>query len=159
MIHYALRCEQDHGFDGWFKDSATFEKMARRGLVDCPHCGSTKVERALMAPAIATSSPAPAPAPAHAPAPVPQTPAAGAAAKATGGVMPAQMVAALQRLRAEIERNCDHVGPRFADEARRIHEGEAEPRGIYGEATPEEAKALKEDGIAFETIPWVKPAD
>ncbi len=73
--------------------------------------------------------------------------------------MPAQMVAALQRLRAEIEKNCAYVGPRFADEARKIHEGEAEARGIYGEATPEEAKALKEDGIGFETIPWVKPAD
>jgi hypothetical protein len=153
MIHYALRCEHEHGFDGWFKDSATFEKMARRGLVDCPHCGSTTVERALMAPSIATSSAEAAPSPpAEA---VPAKP----AAKTAGGVMPAQMVAALQRLRAEIEKNCEHVGPRFADEARRIHEGDAEPRGIYGEATPEEAKALKEDGIGFETIPWVKPAD
>ncbi|MCU0985308.1 MAG: DUF1178 family protein [Acetobacteraceae bacterium] len=150
MIHYALRCDRDHGFDGWFKDSATFEKMARRGLVDCPHCGSTKVERALMAPSIAKSAPEPVAAPPPAP-PV--------AAKAAAGPIPAQMVAALQRLRAEIEKNCDYVGPRFAEEARKIHEGEAEARGIYGEATPEEAKALKEEGIGFETIPWVKPAD
>jgi hypothetical protein len=160
MIHYALRCHDEHAFDGWFKDSATFEKMAARGLVDCPTCGSTRVERALMAPAIgagakgkgrAQAKPAPAqPAPAAAAAPV---------AKAAAGPMPAQMVAMLQKLRSEIERNCDYVGPRFAEEARRIHEGEAEPRGIYGEATPEEAEALKDDGIGFETIPWVKPAE
>lgn len=158
MIHYALRCDQDHGFDGWFKDSATFEKMARRGLVDCPHCGSTKVDRALMAPAIGKSAepaPVPPPPPASLPGPGPGK----AAAKAAAGPMPAQMIAALQRLRAEIEKNCDYVGPRFAEEARKIHEGEAEARGIYGEATPDEAKALKEEGIGFETIPWVKPAD
>lgn len=152
MIHYALRCDQDHGFDGWFKDSATFEKMARRGLVDCPSCGSTRVERALMAPAIGKGAPprAPAPKPASAPA---------APAKAASGPLPAEAVAMLQRLRAEIEKNCDYVGPRFAEEARRIHEGEAEARGIYGEATAEEAEALREEGIGFETIPWVKPAD
>ncbi|WP_144186992.1 DUF1178 family protein [Elioraea rosea] len=150
MIHYALRCEAEHGFEGWFKDSAAFEKMARRGLVECPHCGSTKVERALMAPAIGAEAKAkgrskPAPKPAE--------------AKAATGPMPAQMVAMLQRLRAEVEKNCDYVGPRFADEARKIHEGEAEARGIYGEATAEEAEALKEDGIGFETIPWVKRAE
>jgi hypothetical protein len=154
MIHYALRCDQDHAFDGWFKDSATFEKMARRGLVECPHCGSTKVARALMAPAIAKSAD-----PTPVPPPAPAQPMAGFGAKSAGGVMPAQMVAALQRLRAEIEKNCDYVGSRFAEEARKIHEGLSEARGIYGEATPEEAKALREDGIGFETIPWVKPAD
>lgn len=158
MIHYALRCDHEHAFDGWFKDSATFEKMARRGLIDCPHCGSTRVERALMAPSIAKSS-ADEPAPGPVAAPLPEKPAAKPAAKEAGGVMPAQMVAVLQRLRSEIEKNCDYVGPRFADEARKIHEGEAEARGIYGEATPEEAKALKDDGIGFETIPWVKRAD
>ncbi len=150
MIHYALRCEAEHGFEGWFKDSATFEKMARRGLVDCPHCGSTKVERALMAPSIGAAAKVkgrvePAAKPVQ--------------AKAASGPMPAQTVAMLQKLRAEVEKNCDYVGPRFADEARKIHEGEAEARGIYGEATAEEAEALKEDGIGFETIPWVKPAE
>jgi hypothetical protein len=155
MIHYALRCDDGHAFDGWFKDSATFEKMARRGLVECTHCGTSRVERALMAPALgagakrrAKADPVPAPA-----APVP------APAKAAAGPIPAAMVAMLQRMRAEVEKNCDYVGPRFADEARRIHDGEAEARGIYGEATPEEAAALKEDGIGFESIPWVKPAE
>jgi len=151
MIHYALRCHEDHHFDGWFKDSATFEKMARRGLVECPVCGSTRVERALMAPAIGTG--------ARSTAEAKPAPAEVVAAKAAAGPIPAQMLAMLQRLRAEIERNCDYVGPRFAEEARRIHEGEAKARGIYGEATPEEAAALREDGIAFETIPWVKRAE
>jgi len=155
MIHYALRCHDDHSFDGWFKDSATFETMAARGLVECPTCGSTTVERALMAPAIGAGAKGRGRGRAEAK----PAPAVAAPAKAAAGPMPAQMIAMLQKLRSEIERNCDYVGPRFAEEARRIHEGEVEPRGIYGEATPEEAEALKEDGIAFETIPWVKPAE
>jgi len=158
MIHYALRCDAAHAFDGWFRDSATFEKMAARGLVDCPTCGSTRVERALMAPAIGAGAKGKGRAAAQA-APMPADAAPAAPAKAASGPMPAQMVAMLQKLRAEVERNCDYVGPRFAEEARRIHDGEAEARGIYGEATADEAAALKEDGIGFETIPWVKPAD
>lgn len=153
MIHYALRCQDDHSFDGWFKDSTTFEKMARRGLVECPVCGSTRVERALMAPAIGRAAKAK-----GRPDAKPEAKAS-PPAKAAGGTIPAEMLAMLQRLRAEIEKTCDYVGPRFAEEARRIHEGEAEPRGIYGEATPEEAEALREDGIGFETIPWVRPAE
>ncbi|QXM25519.1 DUF1178 family protein [Elioraea tepida] len=156
MIHYTLRCHEGHTFDGWFKDSATFERMAARGLVECPSCGSRRVERALMTPAIGSGAKGRGSTEAD---PGRGQPAQAAAAKAAAGPMPAEIVAMLQRLRAEIERNCDYVGPRFAEEARRIHEGEAEPRGIYGEATPEEAEALREDGIRFETIPWVKPAD
>jgi hypothetical protein len=151
MIHYALRCEYGHEFDGWFKDSAAFERMAKRGLVECPQCGSTKVSRALMTPAVAASREA-------APA-VPPAPPAPAEGKAVAGQMPAAVLAMLQRMRAEIEKHCDYVGPRFAEEARRIHAGEAEARGIYGEATPEDAEALREEGIAFRTIPWVPRAD
>jgi hypothetical protein len=151
MIHYALRCEYGHEFDGWFKDSAAFERMAKRGLVECPQCGSTKVSRALMTPAVAASREA---APAILPAPL-----APAEGKAVAGQMPAAVLAMLQRMRAEIEKHCDYVGPRFAEEARRIHAGEAEARGIYGEATPEDAEALREEGIAFRTIPWVPRAD
>lgn len=153
MIHYALRCDSAHEFDGWFKDSAAFERMAKRGLVDCPQCGSTKVSRALMAPAVASSR-APEPVP---PAPAPQAkPAEG---KAVAGQIPAAALAMLQRMRAEIEKNCDYVGPRFAEEARKIHTGESETRGIYGEATAEDAEALHEEGIGFRTIPWVPRAD
>jgi hypothetical protein len=150
MIHYALRCDSAHEFDGWFKDSAAFERMAKRGLVDCPECGSTRVSRALMAPAVAASrEPAP-------PAPAAKPPAEG---KAVAGQIPAAALAMLQRMRAEIEKHCDYVGPRFAAEARRIHAGESEKRGIYGEASPEDAEALREEGIGFRTIPWVPRAD
>jgi hypothetical protein len=156
MIHYQLRCEAAHAFDGWFRDSAGFEKLAASGLVECPHCASTKVTRALMAPAIprkgkpAAAPPAPAPEPAPAEAPP---------GRAVAGPVPAELRAVLQRLRAEVEKNCDYVGPRFAEEARRIHEGESDARGIYGEATDEEARALHEDGIEFGRIPWVPPTD
>lgn len=151
MIHYALRCEHGHGFDGWFKDAASFEKQARRGLLECPNCASTKVDRALMAPAVASRKEAVQP---------PQPPAKPQpAAKAAGGPMPAELRAALQRLRAEVEKNCDYVGGEFADEARRMHAGDSDRRGIYGEATAEEAAALAEDGIDITRIPWVPRSD
>lgn len=149
MIHYALRCDSAHEFDGWFKDSATFEKLAAGGLVTCPFCASTRVSRALMTPAIASrrrdeAAPEPPPMP---PVAMPE--------KAVAGQIPPALYAALARLRAEIERSCEYVGAGFAEEARRIHEGEAERRGIYGEATPEEAEALREEGIDVRSIPWV----
>ncbi len=156
MIHYQLRCGQDHEFDGWFKDSATFDRQAKRGLVECPICGDTKVTRALMAPAVSTRDAArdvpveqptqPVAQPPAPPAPPPQR-------------IPAQMVAMLQRMRAEVEKNCDYVGPGFAEEARRIHRGESDKRGIYGETTKDEAEALAEEGIQVSSIPWVPRAD
>lgn len=155
MIHYNLRCKQDHAFDGWFNDSVSFDKQAKRGLVECPTCGDTKVERALMTPAVSTSravapcEPVAVEAPAAPPAPV----------MAGGGRMPAQLIGMLQKLRAEVEKNCDYVGPELADEARKIHRGEAEERGIYGEATPDEAEALADEGIELRQIPWVPRAD
>jgi hypothetical protein len=155
MIHYQLRCSQDHEFDGWFKDSAAFEKQAGRGLVECPECGNTKVERALMAPALPKKGRAGPPV-AEPTSPPPASP---PAPKATAGPMPAQAFAMLQRMRSEVEKNCDYVGGQFADEARKIHRGESEKRGIYGEATPEQAEALAEDGIEVSQIPWVPRAD
>ena len=156
MIHYQLRCAGDHAFDGWFKDSASFEKQAKRGLLECPTCGHTKVERALMAPAISTSrAVAPAePVAVETPPPPPPVP-----AMMGGGRMPAQLISMLQKLRAEVEQNCDYVGPELAEEARKIHRGEAEERGIYGETTPDEAEALAEEGIELRQIPWVPRAD
>lgn len=154
MIHYQLRCGQGHEFDGWYKDSAAFETLARARLLECPHCGDQGVVRALMAPAVATDRrpepPAPAPAPVASP---PQPPGA------VGGKMPDQVRAMLQRLRSEVERNCDYVGPRFAEEALRIHRGEADARGIYGETSPEQAEELAEEGVKFSRVPWVGPAD
>jgi hypothetical protein len=155
MIHYQLRCSHAHAFDGWFKDSASFEKQAKRGLIECPECGGTDVERALMAPALAKRDSLPvraeAPPPAETPTAVPE--------KIAAGRLPAQMLAALQRIRAEVEKNCDYVGPSFADQARAMHRGEVEPKGIYGETTDEQAESLAEEGISVAKIPWVPRAD
>ena len=161
MIHYQLRCAEDHGFDGWFKDSASFEQQAKRGLLECPVCGDAKVERALMSPAlprkgnarravVVAPDPQPAAAPAASPAPAPAV---------VAGRVPDHVRAMLQRLRAEVEKNCDYVGDGFADEARRIHRGDSERRGIYGEASPTEAEALADEGIEVARIPWVPRAD
>lgn len=151
MIHYQLRCSADHAFDGWFRDSAGFDRQVELGLVACPECGTTVVNRALMAPRIgkrrAVVEAAGAPA---APAKVEQK---------TGTAVPDEVRAMLQKLRADVERNCDYVGPSFAEEARRIHTGAAEARGIYGESTPEQAEALADEGIEVARIPWVPRAD
>jgi len=153
MIHYQLRCSADHQFDGWFRDSAAFDAQAQRGLVSCPACGDTTVNRALMAPKIgkgrAVVDPSGAP-----DKPVPASP-----PEKTGIAMPDHVRAALQKLRADVERNCDYVGPGFAEEARRIHRGEGDKRGIYGESTPEQAEALADEGIEVARIPWVPRAD
>jgi hypothetical protein len=155
MIHYTLRCESSHEFDSWFRNSEAFDKQAAAGLVECPVCGDTRVSRALMTPAVAKAPGVkgrPEAAPVAAPsAPVPTKPAA--------GPMPAQVLALLQRVRAEVEANSDYVGADFAEEARRIHNGEAEARAIYGEASDAEAEALAEDGIEVSRIPWVPRAD
>lgn len=155
MIHYQLQCEQAHGFDGWFRDSAAFDAQAARGLVECPVCGSGKVSRALMAPAVARGRELVPMAPPQ----VPAAPPAGAPVAVGGDRLPDHLRALLQRLRAEVEKHCDYVGPDFAEEARRIHYGESEQRGIYGEATAEEAEALAEEGIEVGRIPWLPRAD
>lgn len=157
MIHYELQCGAGHRFDGWFKDSASFAKQAARGLLECPICGDTKVIQALMTPSvpkkgrelIPVSAPAAEPAPSPPPAPVAMT----------APKMPAQVRAMLMRLRQEVERNCDYVGEEFTDEARRIHSGDSERRGIYGEASDEDAEALAEEGIQVQHIPWLPRAD
>lgn len=152
MIHYNLRCEAAHEFDGWFKDSANFERQAERGLIACPICASVNIERGLMAPSIPRKNrqeivPLPPASP-----PVPAMPAA-------GGVMPDSVRTVLRQLRTEVEKNCDYVGSDFAEEARRIHHGEALPRGIYGESTDAEAEALADEGIEFARIPWLPRTD
>ncbi len=149
MIHYQLRCPSDHAFDGWFKNSDAFERQAAEGLLSCPHCGDSGVTRALMAPALTRREAAAPPPPAATPAPK----------AVTGPPLPDQVRAALQRLRAEIEKSCDYVGPGFADEARRIHRGESAARPIYGEANGEQAEQLAEEGIEVARIPWVPRAD
>jgi hypothetical protein len=159
MIHYQLRCDGGHEFDGWFKDIAAFEKLARHGLVECPTCGGTGVARALMAPAIGAAAKRKGRADAPVAPPAPAQPAPSAETAVAGPRIPAEMLAKLQRMRAEIEARCDYVGKDFAAEARRIHAGESERSGIYGEATREEAEALQEEGISVASIPWVPRAD
>ena len=153
MIHYQLRCSADHGFDGWFRNSSAFEAQAKAGLVACPECGITAVNRALMAPSVSRRGGV-----------VDQegqaaTPEPSVVVQNSAGAMPAKLMGMLQKIRAEVEKNCEHVGTRFADEARAIHRGETPPRSIYGESTPEQAEALAEDGIEVARIPWVPRAD
>jgi hypothetical protein len=159
MIHYQLCCGADHEFDGWFKDSANFERQAKRGLISCPVCADTQVRRALMAPGIKKKGRGPV-IEAESNLPVVQNPQPSLpSAQSAGGIMPDQVRAALLKLRAEVEKNCDYVGPNFAEEARRIHNGESQPRGIYGESTEAEAEALADDGIGVAQIPWLPRAD
>ena len=153
MIHYQLRCGAGHEFDGWFRDSAAFTKQAGAALVECPECGDTGVQRALMAPAVPRKGARPKVVDEQG------RPATPAPAQQVAAGMPDQVRAMLQKLRAEVETRCEHVGPRFAEEARAIHNGETPTRGIYGDATPEQAEALAEDGIAIARIPWVPRAD
>jgi hypothetical protein len=160
MILFTLKCSADHEFEGWFRDNATYDRQHRRGLIACPECSSTRVEKAPMSPRLGRShkdGPA-APAadaqnePSESSAPsLPQT--------SETTPTPAQVRRALQVLRRHIERNCENVGEQFAAEARRIYRGEAKARGIYGEATQAESKALLEDGIEIASIPWVPSSD
>ncbi len=150
MIHYQLRCGASHEFDGWFAGSAAFEDQAEKHLITCPVCAGTDITRALMAPGIPAKGRA-APPPTALPAPT--------AKPAAGGVLPDHLRIALRQLRHEVEAKCDYVGADFAEEARRIHYGEAEARGIYGESTDAEIETLADEGIEIARIPWLPPAD
>ena len=158
MIHYRLRCAAGHEFESWFANSTGFDRQAAAGMVESPVCGIAQVSRALMTPAVAkkgrTRKADPVQA-AAAPVPSPSP----SLEKMAAGPMPAQMVALLQRMRGEIEKNCDYVGDGFAEEARRIHHGEVATRGIYGEATEAEREALSDEGIEVGRIPWIPRAD
>ncbi len=156
MIHYQLQCAAAHRFDGWFQDSASFDRQADTGLVTCPVCHSAQVSRALMAPAL-TRSGTPRQSTEEAPAPSPVPPPAASQTGVNG--MPDAVRALLQRLRAEVERSCDYVGQGFATEVRKIHKGESDRRGIYGETTPAEAEALADEGIDVGVLPWLPRSD
>ena len=152
MIHYNLRCDQGHAFESWFQSSSAYESQEKRKLVSCPVCGSNRVERAIMAPRIASkkareeiTGPTPAPAPATemtSPAPTPLLMA-----------QERELRAKLKELRDHIVKNADNVGERFPNEARKMHYGEIEHRPIYGEASPDEAKALIDEGVEVMPIP------
>ncbi|HJQ60463.1 MAG TPA: DUF1178 family protein [Vineibacter sp.] len=158
MIKFRLRCANDHAFDSWFKDGATYERQEKRHLLECPVCGDSKIERAIMAPNVGRKGnarrPAAAPQPPATPdpaaAPSPPVPAA-----MPGPAMPPEMRKMLVEMRQQVEKNCDYVGDKFAEEARKIHYGETDKRGIYGETSDAEAAALSEEGIEFGKLPWV----
>jgi hypothetical protein len=134
MIKYALACDQGHPFEGWFSVSADYDDQRERGQIECPYCGSREIAKQIMAPAIAGTK------------------------AQTGGVdatpqMRAMMLEAMGKVRAHVEENYDYMGDSFASEARAIHEGRSEERGIYGEATPTEVKSLVEDGVPVAPLP------
>lgn len=135
MIKYALRCDRTHEFEGWFGSSADYDDQAARGLVECPMCGSTGVSKQIMAPAVAG------------------TKAQRSAEPAVDPKMREMMMTAMSEVRRHVEDNFDYVGDAFAKEARAIHEGKSEERGIYGEASPSEVKALVEDGVKVAPLP------
>ena len=162
MIKYQLICDEDHEFEGWFANSATFESQQQSGFLTCPACGSARVRRALMAPNLASpktrkSMPAPQPTPQPTPRGTPDAsapPGAAAIPEEAARRMHALM-AEMRSLQARIKDECRDVGDEFAEEARKIHYGEVEPEGIYGHATPEEREELDEEGIDVMDMPWL----
>ena len=137
MIKYALACDQEHLFEGWFGASADYDDQTARGLIACPVCGSSAVRKQIMAPAVTGTK----------------------ASKAVDAPtdMRAVMMDAMGKVRAHVEANFDYMGDAFATEARAIHEGRSEDRGIYGEATPAEVKGLVEDGVKVAPLPPAAP--
>jgi hypothetical protein len=137
MIKYALVCAHEHPFEGWFGASADYDDQNARGLVECPVCGSGEVRKQIMAPSVSG------------------TKARGSAE--SDAQMRSMMMEAMRRVRSHVTDNFDYVGDRFAAEARAIHEGASEDRGIYGEASPKEVRALIEDGVQVAPLPPEPP--
>ena len=158
MIRYALHCDRNHAFESWFQSSSAYDSQVKRKLVTCPICGSAKVEKAIMAPRIVGKK-------GRGPATPPPEPATTAAPEATlsgsTSLMLAQereLRAKLKELRDHIVKNADNVGERFPNEARKMHYGDIEHRPIYGEASPEEARSLIDEGVEVSPLP-VLPDD
>jgi len=157
VIHYDLICDAGHAFASWFASSGAFDRQVKRGLVACPACGSTAVEKAIMAPALSRgdrrakaieASEREAPAESSAPERLPQaTPVAMLSGQER------ELRTKLKEVRDHLVKNADYVGQKFPEEARRMHYGEIEHRSIYGEASPDEAKSLHEEGIEFHPLP------
>lgn len=153
MIRYALHCDRNHAFESWFQSSSAYDSQVKRKLVTCPICGSAKVDKAIMAPRIVgkkgrgPATPPPEATVAPAPEPVQSGPTS---------LMMAQereLRTKLKELRDHIVKNADNVGERFANEARAMHYGDKEHRPIYGEASPDEAKSLIDEGIEVSALP------
>ncbi len=149
MIRYSLRCANAHGFESWFASSESYDRQRSLSLVTCPICGTAEVEKTIMAPAVArTDKGRTRPADAESePAPAPAAPVA------MMGEGEGELRRLLRELKEHVTRNADYVGDEFADLARKMHEGELEHRSIYGEATPDEVKALREDEVEVFPLP------
>jgi hypothetical protein len=133
LIRYSLACAFDHEFEGWFGASSDFDDQSSRGLIGCPVCGSTDVRKAIMAPAVVGAKKA--------------------SDSATTAEQRAMVMQAMEAVRDHVETHFDDVGDSFATEARAIHEGRSEQRGIYGQASPKEVKDLVEDGVPILPLP------
>lgn len=144
MIRYRLACPDRHEFDAWFKSSAAYDMQAGAGQVSCPECGSHHIEKALMAPSVKTARS--------------QEERAKQPKRPMASLMPPELQEMMKKIRDHVRETADYVGDKFADEARKIHYEETESRGIYGEATMEEAQSLHEEGIPFQPLP-VLPED
>ena len=156
MIRYNLRCDRGHAFESWFQSSSAYESQEKRKLVSCPACGSVKVERAIMAPQVVSKKGRDSAPPAAAPAAATEV-----AAPTSTPLLMAQereLRAKLKELRDHIVKNADNVGERFPNEARKMHYGDIEHRPIYGEASPEEARSLIDEGVEVSPLP-VLPDD
>jgi hypothetical protein len=140
MISFDLKCASDHEFESWFQSSDAYEKLLKAKQVTCPVCGDARITKALMAPAVSGTKKK-------------------GQDKTPLATNASNYLQAMRAIRRKVEENCDYVGNNFADEARKIHYGEADERNIYGEATSDEAEALKDEGIACERIPWVPEHD
>lgn len=141
MIVFDLACGDGHRFEAWFRSGAAFDEQQEAGVLVCPVCQDTRIIKAPMAPRLARAAAGPPP------------------AAEKGAPEKKDLARALTGLRSLIEANCEDVGGRFAEEARRIHFGETAARGIYGEASREEAAALREDGIDYQVLPWWQRRD
>ena len=144
MIVFDLLCGNYHEFESWFQDSTAYEKLAKAGHVACPICGDTKICKSLMAPAVSGTK---------------KKSSEKMAFSAKAAQQMGKYMEAIKEMREQVEKNCDYVGNKFPEEARKMHYGEADTRNIYGEATDSEAEALKEEGVEVQRISWTPNED
>lgn len=138
MIKYSLICDKDHDFEGWFGSSDDYDKQRKRGFVECPHCGSKKISKALMTPGVSG------------------TKKSGDNDQVIANIAPKmseEVVTKIREIKEHIEKTSENVGDKFPEEARKIHYGESEARGIYGKASVKEAVELAEEGVGVVPIP------
>lgn len=140
MIHYDLICDKEHGFEGWFANSAAYDEQVQAARLRCPECNSVKISKAIMAPNIASKANS-----------------RGRSLSAKAALGHAEMRKFLRHVRTHVEQNAEHVGANFTQEARKIHYGEREAANIYGDATLQQVKELREEGVEIAAIPWVEP--